>query len=59
MTAVNFSSPKVKNPPLLILETLAERLNLQYDSGEARSNPVTPLTPVRAINHSSDFPVIT
>ena len=35
MTAVDFTSPQVKNPPILILEALAERLNLRYDRGEA------------------------
>ncbi len=35
ITAVDYSSSRVKNPPLLILETLAERLNLKYDTEEA------------------------
>ncbi len=35
IATVDYASPKVKNPPLLMLEVLAERLNLLYDSGEA------------------------
>jgi hypothetical protein len=36
LTTVDISSPRVKNPPLLMLETLAERLNLQYNIEEAK-----------------------
>ncbi|HOT44765.1 MAG TPA: hypothetical protein PLM53_07285 [Spirochaetota bacterium] len=35
ITTVDYAAPKVKNPPLLMLEVLAERLNLRYDSDEA------------------------
>ncbi len=35
LTAVDFSSSRIKNPPLMIVETLAERLNLKYNSDEA------------------------
>jgi hypothetical protein len=35
ITAFDYTSAKVKNPPLMILEILAERLNLQYSEEEA------------------------
>ncbi len=35
LTAVDCSSTRIANPPLRILETLAERLNLAYSREEA------------------------
>ncbi len=37
ITSVNYSSPKVAVPAILILETLADRLNLHYSAGEVES----------------------
>jgi type III secretion system FlhB-like substrate exporter len=36
VTEIDFTARSVKNPPLLILETLAEKLSLRYNDQEAR-----------------------
>jgi type III secretion system FlhB-like substrate exporter len=36
VTGIDFTARSVKNPPLLILETLAEKLYLHYNDREAR-----------------------
>ena len=35
VTSVDYSSPAVKNPPLMIVETLSELLNLRFNSDDA------------------------
>jgi hypothetical protein len=36
ITGVNYTARSVKNPPLMILELLAEKIFLQYDEAEVR-----------------------